>query len=418
MAPAGSSEARPQDEPLASVALLDPLTVVPFACATFLEKVSVPPLGSRGMNLFYPVLIATLAFGLASRRLTFVTGRLAWFAATAAAIVIIQLFGVEAFSAGSLALFVLVGLALAVRSTSSSASRSRAWFGSAATVIAAAGIAQFVLQFILPLKFVFPLEHLLPDAWRTQLFNSVATIDWRLAVYRVNGVFMLEASEFSQLCAIALINELTAEETKNWRVALFVVAILVSYSGTGLMILAATLPILVIRSGRWDLVGRGLLLLVPLCLLAGPLHLDTTVARLNEFSGPGSSGYARFFGWIELFTPTHWPDATTVLFGHGAGQSNGTGDMVYSKILYEYGALAGTAYLTFVVWVLFSSHCPLPLRVAVFLCAFWMNGAYSSWAVANMLTLLTWPAEETVQSSAPIVAGSTLGMSPEVGLQT
>ena len=272
--------------------------------------------------------------------------------------------------------------------------RFRAWFGSAATVIAAAGLAQFVLQFVVPLKFVYPVENLVPPAWRTQLFNNVATINWRVSVYRVNGVFMLEASEFSQLCAIALVSELIAVQTKTWRAVLFIAAILASYSGTGLMILAAALPVVVIRSGRWDLVARGLLLLIPLGLLAGPLHLDSTLARVNEFSGPGSSGYARFISWTEMFGPARWPDAATVFFGHGAGQTKGAGEMVYSKIPYEYGALAGAAYLSFAVWVLFSSACPLPLRVAVFLCAFLMNGAYSSWGVANVLTLLVWPAEE------------------------
>ena len=211
--------------------------------------------------MFYPVLIATVVLGLATGRLSFVTARLVWFAATAASIAAFQLFAVPEFSVASLALFMLVGLALAMRATAASASRCRAWFASAATVIAAAGVAQAALQFVVPLQFVFPLENLLPPTWRTQMFNNVATIDWRVAVYRVNGVCMLEASEFSQLCAIALVNELTATEAKTWRIVLFVAAILVSYSGTGLMILAVALPLVVLRSGRWDLVARGLLLL-------------------------------------------------------------------------------------------------------------------------------------------------------------
>ena len=291
MLPSAPREVRPVEP-------IDWLALAPFVSATFLAKLSIPPLGARGLSLFFPVLIATTGLQLATGRLTFVTGRLAWFAATAASIAVMQLFAVQEFSAASLALFVAVGLALASRTTSSSGWRFRAWFGTAATVIAAAGLAQFVLQFVVPLNFVYPVENLVPPAWRTQLFNNVATINWRVSVYRVNGVFMLEASEFSQLCAIALVNELIAVETKTWRVALFIAAILASYSGTGLMILAAALPVVVIRSGRWDLVARGLLLLIPLGLLAGPLHLDSTLARVNEFSGPGSSGYARFVAWM------------------------------------------------------------------------------------------------------------------------
>ncbi|HSS37364.1 MAG TPA: hypothetical protein VLT58_01220 [Polyangia bacterium] len=397
---------------------IDWLVVAPFVSATFLAKLSIPPLGARGLSLFFPVLIATMAMQLAAGRLTFVTGRLAWFAATAGSIAVIQLFAVQEFSAASLALFVLVGLALASRTTSSSGARLRAWFGSAATVIAAAGLAQFVLQFVVPLQFVYPVENLVPPNWRTQLFNNVATINWRVSVYRVNGVFMLEASEFSQLCAIALVSELTAVQPKTWRAVLFIAAILASYSGTGLMILAAALPVVVVRSGRWDLVARGLLLLIPLGLLAGPLHLDSTLARVNEFSGPGSSGYARFISWTEMFAPARWPDAATVFFGHGAGQTKGAGEMVYSKIPYEYGALAGAAYLSFAVWVLFSSACPLPLRVAVFLCAFLMNGAYSSWGVANVLTLLVWPAEEAAPSSLSARSAAALSMRAQVTLPT
>src|SRR5438309_1073552 len=188
MVSAASGEVRAAD----FAAPIDPLAVAPFVCATFLGKFAIPPLGARGLNLFYPVLIATVAVGVAAGRLTFVAGRLVWFAATAASIALFQLFAVQEFSAASLALFMLVGLALSLRATGTSAARCRAWFGSAATVIAAAGVAQFALQFVVPVRFVFPLENWLPPAFQTQLFNNVATIDWRVAVYRVNGVFMLE----------------------------------------------------------------------------------------------------------------------------------------------------------------------------------------------------------------------------------
>ncbi len=92
--------------------------------------------------------------------------------------------------------------------------------------------------------------------------------------------------------------------------------------------------------------------------------------------------------------------------------------MVFSKIPYEYGALAGAAYISFVVWVLFSSPCPLPLRVAVFMCAFLMNGAYSSWGIANVLTLLVWPADEPAPSFAAASTVAALPMRSQVTLPT
>src|SRR5262249_19689194 len=131
-------------------------------------------------------------------------------------------------------------------------------------------------------------------------YNSMARLSYSLGIYKATGFVMLEPSVFCQLCAIGLTAELVYK-SRVWRLAGYAAAIVLSYSGTGLLILAVTLPMMVILHRRWDLLIRGLILLAVLALLIEPLHLDVTLRRATELSSSGSSGFQRFVGWINLF---------------------------------------------------------------------------------------------------------------------
>ena len=63
--------------------------------------------------------------------------------------------------------------------------------------------------------------------------------------YRANGVFLLEPSFFSQVLAVGIVAELCTFGRLS-RLALFGLALIVSYSGTGLIVLAVCLPLCLI----------------------------------------------------------------------------------------------------------------------------------------------------------------------------
>jgi hypothetical protein len=206
---------------------------------------------------------------------------------------------------------------------------------------------------------------------------------------------MLEPSVFSQMCAIGFIAELCGR-SRYLRLALYVVALIVAYSGTGLMILAVSLPILVLMHGRWDLIGRGVFLIALILLLAEPLNLTVITDRFDEFQNTGSSGFARFVGWQDLFADRLWPSTTAALFGHGAGsfESASVGytaaQMAFTKIVFEFGVLGALVYFGYVFFCVYSNGAPRILQIAITVCTF-MNGAYSPTLTGLLLSLLLWP---------------------------
>jgi hypothetical protein len=118
--------------------------------------------------------------------------------------------------------------------------------------------------------------------------------------------------------------------------------------------------------------------------------------RFSEFGSAGSSGFARFVGWQDLFSDRLWPSPMTALFGHGAGsfESMAIGysaaQMAHTKILFEFGVLGGLVYFSFIFFCLFSNGAPRILQVALLVCYF-MNGAYSPTLTGLALSLLLWP---------------------------
>jgi len=117
---------------------------------------------------------------------------------------------------------------------------------------------------------------------------------------------------------VAIIAELCSLN-RLWRIPVYALPLLLAHSGTGIMVLAACLPILVISQRRWGLLLQGVLLLLVLATFSEYLHLDHLLGRVNEFGQSGTSGFGRFVGGFYLFDQFLWDDPWRTLFGTGAG---------------------------------------------------------------------------------------------------
>jgi hypothetical protein len=387
------------------------IVCAPLVGATVLSKLSVPPLGAHGIGLVFPLTFAALGFGLVTGRLQLASQRLLLFLVALPVLGLIQVLHGEIFSLSSLALMAALGLAyvFTMRSGEADAAGALRFFRDLSAFIALLGIVQFIVQFAGGLSIAFPIESYVPAAFRTQAFNNVTPLHWGSSIYKANGVVMLEPSVFSQLCALGLIAELSGA-ARRVRLALFVGALVVSYSGTGLLILAVSLPLFVVMHRRWDLLLHGLLLIGIVALLSEPLNIATLIDRTAEFSSRGSSGFARFVAWRDLFADRLWSSGFHALFGYGAGSfvSASAGyqaaEMSYSKIIFEFGILGGLLYFSFIFYCLLSAPAPMILRIAIAVCYF-MNGAYSPSVTGIALTLLLWPAHSPHRQAAPASAG-------------
>ena len=371
------------------------LLATPLISVTFLSKFGFPPFGSQGLGVSLFVMLAALLIGSIAGGISIEPRRLTFYFLMIGSLGLMQIFQPDSFSPTSLLLLVAVHLPYVFTvPQSNDGERIIKFFIQIATVFALLGIAQYGLMRVVNVSYLFPIENFVPDTFIVQHFNHQAVTEYGSHDYRANGVFLLEPSFFSQLLAVAIVAEL-GTLARLTRLALFALALLVSYSGTGIIVLAICLPLGIVAQRRWGLLLVGLCALVVLIPLQEYLHVDRLLSRIGEFASSRSSGYARFVGGFYLFDHFLWPDPWRTLFGYGAGSftsyasHDAAGEMALFKIVFEFGLVGAVAYFGFLFACLFYSPAPRLLTLAVGV-TYLLSGIYIPFAHGLALSLLLW----------------------------
>ena len=373
------------------------LLATPLMGATFLSKFAIPPFGAQGIGITLFVLLAVVIASVVGGSMRVEPRRLALYLLLVGFLGLIQILQPDAFSPLSLLLLVAVNLPYAVNVPhSDDGNRIVRFFLGIATVLAVLGIAQYGLQFFVNPRYLFPIENFVPDTFIVQHFNHQAAMEYGSREFRANGVFMLEPSFFSQLLAVAIIAELCTRGRMT-RLALFGLALIASYSGTGIVVLAICLPLCLVAQRRWGLLLTGLLALVAIILVHEYVHAVRLLSRVAEFGSTHSSGYSRFVGGFYLFDQFLWQDPWRALFGYGAGAFTnyaarahyGADEMALFKIVLEFGVVGATAYFGFLFCCLLYSPAPRILTLAIGI-TYFLNGIYTPFAHGLALSLLLW----------------------------
>ena len=380
---------------------------LPIIAATFVSKIGIPGLASLALTFAIPLIYAALAVGSIAGRLVLVPWRFAWFVAMIATLWLVQVFGNGAFSVASLLMLTVLHFPYCFGLRSGSELQVRAWafFRGVSVTIAALGIAQYVLQFVVGPQLAFPLEHFMPVSMKVEGFNVLAWIEYASTTFRSNGVVMLEPSFFSQLLAVAVIGELVVDPNPRvWRLALYAAGVLVSYSGTGLIAVAICLPVWLVTRRKWSwLLGGLAIVAAPVALVASGVADDNPFVkvfadRVTEFASPQSSGFARFVGGFYMFEQYLWSDDWGALFGYGAGTFLPYSQLAHMpahgmalfKMLFEFGIVGATVYFAFLVFCFADSKAPLLLKISIFVPLMIQN--YVPFAHGLALSLLLWNA--------------------------
>jgi hypothetical protein len=421
-------------------------------CATLMLKLSVPPFSDRGISISLFLLPVIAFLGFAFRALGIDATRLAIFLLLTGALSVISLFGVTELSVSSLAMFTVVHLpfVFGARPTASTvaphpaqafacsssvrgdsrespvrarphplgkvgdglATSIHSTFLNLALVLAWCGIAQFFLQSVIDVRFLFPIENFFPSSLVVQHFNSQGIVEYGSQTYRANGVFLPEPSFFSQLMGIAIVLELCLKG--RWhRLAVYGVALLSAAAGTGMLILAICVPLLIVKRARWDLLLLAAAAIAVIGALGDSSYAGHLASRAGEFNANGSSAFARFIGGFYLFDQFLWNDPWRTLFGFGAGSFSelashshySVAEMPLFKMILEFGLLGALLYFLVIGYFLFSSPAPKLLSLAIAI-AFLLNGIYAAFAQALALGLLVWPfaSARRVDRAAPTPA--------------
>jgi hypothetical protein len=242
-----------------------------------------------------------------------------------------------------------------------------------ALIVTIAGICQFVAQVVIPGPTLFTFADYLPDAILTQNFNDVIPVPGAEELNKSNGFFLLEPSHFSQLVGLAVVAEM-AFFRPSWRLAVLGLGLLLSYSGTGLVICAVFVPLLLVHRGHGRLVLVSLAIAFALLVFADLLYLTSMFERLNEFGSEQSSAFARFLSPFYLFNDFVFPQVQTTLFGLGPGsiepyfrsEDYAVHDPTWGKVFFEYGLVGTIPFMVFVCHCMFAGTRSYWLSAALF----------------------------------------------------
>ena len=225
-------------------------------------------------------------------------------------------------------------------------------------VLAGVGVLQTLSQFAGAWTYVDYLGDALPPDLLFQGYNTSYPITYGSPVIKANAFVFLEPSVYAQFLGLALLSVLVRRA--HWsRAALLAAAMVCSISGTGLLLVAFGVAVLVIRRGGWfaaRIVAAGAVMAG--IALASPLG-EIFLARSGETSHTNSSGNLRFVMPYEYVFDTWAAEPRTLLTGLGAGEADQVMAQIFeatglpinfsgvAKLVLEYGIPAALLFLAF-----------------------------------------------------------------------
>jgi hypothetical protein len=266
-----------------------------------------------------------------------------------------------------------------------------------ASLIAVIAILQLIAVNIFKIGALSNIAFLLPDEIRGAGYYSFIRGADGANFIKANGFFLRESSGLSVITALAFLVEYFSKARLCF-LAVLLGGLAASVSGTGLLVVMAGF---LIPTSRKRL--PVFLLCLPLLFLLMTFGPDIPVLnlwldRLDEFSMPGSSGYARFVAPTEMVERGVDNGSLAVLFGNGGGsywrtvsaldRSYEISDPTWAKLIFEYGIAGFLMISALFFYRIYRSG--LRREICNALVVVWMStGALLSVDAAFLMWLLT-----------------------------
>jgi hypothetical protein len=369
-----------------------------LVCALFLQRFSLP-FGHTFLSLDIVPVVFILAHQFASGRLLIYYDRLLWFLALGFVVTCSLLLNYKNEMLSSYFLFIVMYF-LFTLSRPATVERYKSTlqaFQFLVLVLAYLAIAQFFAQFVVDGRELVQFFGLIPDfllgTYTTGGVNTIIPITGSLI--KSNGIFLNEPSVLSQMTALAILIEILGFRRLGYLFPL-VFGYLVSYSGSGLMMLLLFLPLTVLADMRMILYGLLLAFFVFVLSVAGIVDLSVFVARSGEFYDTNASGFSRFVApfWVAA-DYLELASARALLLGNGPGTTAGflsgfwyggmTGTPI--KLFYEYGLIGSFVFILFIAQCCRGTLCPRLVVAAIF-CTYVLGGSLLATPYLTILIVL------------------------------
>jgi hypothetical protein len=226
-------------------------------------------------------------------------------------------------------------------------------FLDAMIIFGAIALIQHVMQLVSSWRSWPNLNELIPDDFQYTHFNYVQPIKFGSRLMKPNGIVFLEVSLLSEWTAVAFGLELIYFR-RFWRMLFYAIVLVATFAGTGLFMLLLSAPVLLTGISRKSLASV-VVIFTAAVIFASQIHWNSQVnQRFTEYQMQETSSYKRFIEPFQILQTTllH-PGALVVGEGPGNGdKENGAAWWPITKICYEYGFLAGFAFLAFLSYVM------------------------------------------------------------------
>jgi hypothetical protein len=360
---------------------------IEFALVVITQKLAIPLGGvdnqiPLALVIHYAALVWLITLGRA--RIDIV--RLILFCMFSAAAVLAQVGNaVGSYSVPSLGLMLITSLLLVVVAPlhRSSYLRLLKHF----TVLSAATSALVLLDWLTQLADLgMPsLETVIPQGFNYSEYVYVQPLQWDSPWLKPNGLFFLEASHVSQFVAMGLVVELAYFKRRSL-VAINAAAVVLTFGGTGLVLVGLAIPFLLSKIRPQALIAVAATTLIILLIADSIGVLGAFTNRAGEFSQTNSSAYNRFIMPAERFVEFLQDQPGRLLFGTGAGTMpkavNNLAQLTfgltwppYVKVAVEYGAITLACWLAFILVAMFGGATPFIVGWVAFVQYQFLNGS-------------------------------------------
>jgi hypothetical protein len=253
------------------------------------------------------------------------------------------------------------------------------WFSTMMCVFAVLALYQYGSQAFLHIPYSDPLGFL-PKGFTMSNYEVSYPIQYGSEIYKSNAYVFLEPSFLSQFLALALLIEIMMFRRVG-AIALQILALATTFSGTGLLFIAITLPFAIIA----NLHNRRVALLAGLAavaIVAAVASNPAVLKRSGELNEQGSSASIRFATPYERMRDLAFESAESMLIGYGAGNADRikVDDRIANfpaipKAIIEYGLIGGIPLLLLIMTRIFMGVGSLPIAVGLFCMQFFLSGA-------------------------------------------
>lgn len=372
------------------------LCVLLILASTLFQKIALP--GTAGTlsitTIILPIVVfAGWALGVLLIDMYAFFGLIAFL--TTASISLYVNAGSTKVSFGSIALFTIVQSVLIFRRLPKDSGFSKAadFYCNWMYFLAIAGIAQYVLQYVISAKIAFALDYNIPTDMAVTTYNNLNPLYYGSDNFKSNGVFFAEPSVFSQFVGLALVHELATRQ-KISRIIILLAALLSSFSGTGIIVVAVFGTYQIFKKISFKIILAGGALALILVTLGGVLQIEALTERISEFTTPNSSGHARFISIFGLLEAVTFTNVTWAFFGTGPGTISSyflflpyaVFDPTWGKILFEYGLLGAMSYLYYFTKAIRGQDNPV--RGPLILSFFVLGGYFLDGSILTLVAVL------------------------------